>query len=53
MKQAAVSAISSCIPADQLAPDHIIVSALTPGVADKVAQAVAQAARESGVIRHG
>ncbi|WP_305178857.1 NAD(P)-dependent malic enzyme, partial [Faecalibaculum rodentium] len=44
MKQAAVSAISSCIPEEDLRPDHIIVSALTPGVADRVARAVAQAA---------
>lgn len=53
MKQAAVSAISACVPADELAPDHIIVSALTPGVADRVAEAVAAAAVASGVTRHG
>ncbi|WP_285944811.1 NAD(P)-dependent malic enzyme [Faecalibaculum rodentium] len=52
MKQAAVSAISSCIPEEDLRPDHIIVSALTPGVADRVARAVAQAAVQSGVVRH-
>lgn len=52
MKQAAVSAISSCIPEEDLRPDHIIVSALTPGVADRVARAVAQAAIQSGVVRH-
>lgn len=52
MKQAAVSAISSCIPEGDLRPDHIIVSALTPGVADRVARAVAQAAVQSGVVRH-
>lgn len=52
MKQAAVSAISSCIPEEDLQPDHIIVSALTPGVADRVARAVAQAAVQSGVVRH-
>ena len=52
MKQAAVSAISSCIPEEDLRPDHIIVSALTPGVADRVARAVAQAADQSGVVRH-
>ena len=52
MKQAAVSAISSCIPEEDLRPDHIIVSALTPGVADRVARAVAQAAVQSDVVRH-
>ncbi|WP_290464029.1 NAD(P)-dependent malic enzyme [Faecalibaculum rodentium] len=52
MKQAAVSAISSCIPEEDLRPDHIIVSALTPGVADRVARAVAQAAVQSGVVHH-
>lgn len=52
MKQAAVSAIYSCIPEEDLRPDHIIVSALTPGVADRVARAVAQAAVQSGVVRH-
>ena len=52
MKQAAVSAISSCIPEEDLRPGHIIVSALTPGVADRVARAVAQAAVQSGVVRH-
>lgn len=52
MKQAAVSAISSCIPEEDLRPDHVIVSALTPGVADRVARAVAQAAVQSGVVRH-
>lgn len=52
MKQAAVSAISSCIPEEDLRPDHIIVSALTPGVADRVGRAVAQAAVQSDVVRH-
>ena len=31
--------------------EHIIVSALDPRVADVVAQAVADAAKESGVVR--
>ncbi|WP_276937559.1 NAD(P)-dependent malic enzyme, partial [Faecalibaculum rodentium] len=49
MKQAAVSAISSCIPEEDLRPDHIIVSALTPGVAVRFDRAVAQASVQSGV----
>ena len=36
---------------DMLDSEHIIVSALDPRVADVVAQAVADAARESGVVR--
>ena len=36
---------------DLLDSEHIIVSALDPRVADIVAQAVADAAKESGVVR--
>ena len=51
MKEAAVYAISSMITDDILDRDHIIVSALDPRVADVVAQAVAKAAVDSGVVR--
>ena len=51
MKEAAVYAISSMITEDLLDSEHIIVSALDPRVADIVAQAVADAAKESGVVR--
>ena len=51
MKEAAVYAISSMITEDMLDSEHIIVSALDPRVADVVAQAVTDAAKESGVVR--
>ena len=51
MKEAAVYAISSMVTEDMLDSEHIIVSALDPRVADVVAQAVADAANESGVVR--
>lgn len=51
MKEAAVYAISSMVTEDMLDSEHIIVSALDPRVADVVAQAVAVAANESGVVR--
>ena len=51
MKEAAVYAISSMITEDILDPEHIIVSALDPNVADVVANAVAKAAIKTGVIR--
>mgnify|MGYP000192318464 CR=1 FL=1 len=51
MKEAAVYAISSMGTEDMLDSEHIIVSALDPRVADVVAQAVADAAKESGVVR--
>ena len=51
MKEAAVYAISSMITSDMLDHEHIIVSALDPRVADVVADAVALAAKESGVCR--
>ena len=51
MKEAAVYAISSMVTEDMLDSEHIIVSALDPRVADIVAQAVADAAKESGVVR--
>lgn len=51
MKQAAVYAIASLIPEEELNPENIIVSPLKDGVADVVSKAVAQAAVETGVIR--
>ena len=51
MKQAAVYAIASLIPEEELNPENIIVSPLKEGVADVVSKAVAQAAVETGVIR--
>ena len=51
MKEAAVHAIASLIPEDELRPDYIIVSPLQEGVADVVAAAVKQAAIDSGVVR--
>ena len=51
MKEAAVYAISSMVTEDMLDSEHIIVSALDPRVADVVAQAVADAAKENGVVR--
>ncbi len=51
MKEAAVYAISSMVTSDMLDHEHIIVSALDPRVADVVADAVALAAKESGVCR--
>ena len=44
MKQAAVYAIASLIPEEELNPENIIVSPLKEGVADVVSKAVAQAA---------
>ena len=51
MKEAAVYAIASFIPEEELRPDYIIVSPLQEGVADSVAKAVCQAAIDSGVVR--
>lgn len=51
MKIAAAKAIASFITDDKLAPDYIIPSVLDKSVAQAVAKAVAQAARETGVAR--
>ena len=51
MKVAAAKAIAGIIAEDQLAPEYIIPSPLDPSVAKAVANAVAKAARESGVAR--
>lgn len=51
MKIAAAEAIAAYIPAEELAADHIIPSALDKSVSMAVAAAVAKAARETGVSR--
>ncbi len=51
MKIAAAKAIASFVTDDKLAPDYIIPSVLDKSVANAVAEAVAQAARETGVAR--
>ena len=51
MKVAAAKAIASFVTDDKLSADYIIPSALDRNVAQAVAKAVAQAARESGVAR--
>ena len=51
MKVAAAKAIASLIPESELREDNIIPSAFDPRVAQAVAAAVAQAARDTGVAR--
>ena len=51
MKIAAAYAIADYIPQNELTADYIIPSALDKKVAVAVAEAVAKAARESGVAR--
>ena len=51
MKMAAAKAIAGLIPDDELNEENILPKAFDPRVADAVAAAVAQAARESGVAR--
>ena len=51
MKMAAAKAIAGLIPDDELSEENILPRAFDPRVADAVAAAVAQAARESGVAR--
>lgn len=51
MKVATSYALASLIPEDQLSADNIIISALNKQVAPVVAEAVIQAARETGVAR--
>lgn len=51
MKIAAAKAIADYIPADKLTAEYIIPSALDKGVATAVADAVAKAARETGVAK--
>lgn len=51
MKMAAAKAIAGLIPDDEMNEENILPKAFDPRVADAVAAAVAQAARESGVAR--
>jgi malate dehydrogenase (oxaloacetate-decarboxylating) len=51
MKIAAAKAIAGYIPENQLNPEYIIPSALDRNVAKAVAEAVAKAAKETGVAR--
>ena len=51
MKIRAARAIAALIPDDQLTPDYIIPSVLDKSVADAVAQAVADEARDQGIAR--
>ncbi len=51
MKLAAAYAIADFIPADELNPQYIIPPAFAEGLAQAVALKVAQAAKDSGVIR--
>ncbi len=51
MKIAASKAIASLVSEDELTPDYIIPAPFDPRVAETVAAAVAQAARDTGVAR--
>ena len=51
MKVRAARAIAALIPEDQLTPEYIIPSVLDKSVADAVARAVADEAREQGIAR--
>lgn len=53
MKMAASQALADLIPLEELNEDYVIVDALDPRVRQAVADAVAQAARSEGVVRHG
>ncbi|GIU84711.1 MAG: NAD-dependent malic enzyme [Acidimicrobiales bacterium] len=51
MKLAAADAIARSVSDDELAPDHIIPSVFDKSVAERVAEATAEAARREGVVR--
>jgi malate dehydrogenase (oxaloacetate-decarboxylating) len=51
MKLAAADAIAACVPADDLAEDHVVPSVFDGRVAPAVATAVARAAIDEGVVR--
>ena len=51
MKLAAAKAIASCVPDEQLSAECIMPMAFDQKVIRAVAEAVAQAARDSGVAR--
>lgn len=53
MKLAAAEALAAIIPDNRLGPENILPYVLDPSVADVVAAAVAQAAKETGVARLG
>ena len=51
MKLAAAEAIAAAVAADALGPQEIVPSVFSPGVAHRVAEAVADAARQEGITR--
>lgn len=51
MKRAASIAIASAVPADKLTPDFILPNSFDKNVANIVAEAVAEAAKKSGIAR--
>jgi malate dehydrogenase (oxaloacetate-decarboxylating) len=51
MKLAAAAAIANAVPSDELSPTYIVPSVLDRSVGPRVAAAVAEAAREEGVVR--
>ena len=51
MKLAAAYAIASIIPDDELNEDNIIANVFNPKVVEAESEAVAQAAKETGVAR--
>ncbi len=53
MKVAAGEALAECVPDDELAADYIIPSPFDRSVAPRVAEAVADKARELGLVRPG
>ncbi len=53
MKVAAAEALAGCVPDEELADDYIIPSPFDRSVAPRVAEAVADKARELGLVRPG
>lgn len=51
MKMAAATALAGCIPEDELSAENILPTVLNRKLADIIAKAVSQAARESGVAK--
>ena len=52
MKLAAAGAIAASVPDDELGPTYVVPSVFNKRVAEMVAQAVAEKAREEGVVRN-
>ncbi len=52
MKLAAANAIASAVPEDEIVPSYIVPSVFNRSVVTLVANAVAEAARADGVVRH-